>query len=56
MVAGEWDGNRKSLGAAGMKVDSSEDFWRRQKMRGMALAMILIRARKLELAAGFFMA
>jgi len=35
-----------------MKVDSSEDFWRWEKKGGIALAMILIWARKLELAEG----
>jgi hypothetical protein len=37
-----------------MKVGLIEDFWRWEKISGIALGMILLWARKLELKAGLF--
>ena len=46
----------KSLVGHGSQLDWSGDFWRWEKRSGIALEMILIGARKLDLKAGLFIA
>jgi len=40
--------------AEGLNTDLNEDFWGWDKMSGIALKMVLIPARRLELKSGLF--